>query len=276
MRMSGVSLQRNARQTFQRMLHEPCTDFIPPKNNFEHRNHSQKKQKKHNDQLLSFLPAVGLEVWKVPFHQTTSWITICGYPPPLLPKCFFQAPIQACDSSLECLYQVAQNSRSIWKYSHGFRFVLVPHGTDCSKGQDMANFEEPAADGKISSLSKSNRQLATELIEVDWDVFFSSVSGTILLSPKRTQQTFEHFSKKQVRTQYVDSVEFMFRCKKTNNSYLPLLLCCTAGWLLHPESRFPNFAVDWSIYHGQSSTNSKKIREKSLQNWKLVSLTELF
>ena len=42
--------------------------------------------------------------------------------------------------------------------------------TDCSTGQDMANFEEFTADGKISPFSRSNHKAATELITVDWNV----------------------------------------------------------------------------------------------------------
>ena len=61
-------------------------------------------------------------------------------------------------------------------HRHKMFSSLVLHDMDCSSDQDMANFEESAADGKISSLSKSNHKIVTELIEVDWNVYFSSVS----------------------------------------------------------------------------------------------------
>ena len=57
------------------------------------------------------------------------------------------------------------NSNTKWQIhisfaEDGLQFVVVLHGTDCITGQDRANFEEPAADGKISSLSKSKSQIS--------------------------------------------------------------------------------------------------------------------
>ena len=78
------------------------------------------------------------------------------------------------------------NAEFCWK-------IIFPHALRSLK--DMADFEKSAADGKISSLSKRNHKLAYELIEVDWNVYFSSLSQIHYFHPKRTQQTFEYFPK---------------------------------------------------------------------------------
>ena len=74
------------------------------------------------------------------------------------------------------LHRITDSYSVCGGYSPGFWFVSVLHGMDCSTGQDRANFEEPIADEKISSLSKCNHKLVTELTEVAWHACFSSVS----------------------------------------------------------------------------------------------------
>ena len=82
-------------------------------------------------------------------------------------------------------------------YSHEFGFVWVSHGTDCSTDQDMANFEESALRMEnFHHHAKSNHKLTSELIEVNGYVCFLSVLQIHYHSPKLTQQTWEHFPKR--------------------------------------------------------------------------------
>ena len=62
----------NVKQKFQRMLREPCADFIPRKPRFEYRNNSYKEQKENHDQSFSSLYAANLEAGNVPFHETAN------------------------------------------------------------------------------------------------------------------------------------------------------------------------------------------------------------
>ena len=172
--MSGVSLKRNTNQKFQRILVNPARTLSHPKTTWIREQSTGRTER---------------TIWSITFMSLRSRPWSLKRPVPRncelnrfvrTPQNVFpHVPIQTCKSSLECLFHIAQNSRSIFCSHSIFTWISTVfglHGTDCSTLHDMTNFEESAANGKMSSLSKSNHKLTTEITGMEWNVYFPSAS----------------------------------------------------------------------------------------------------
>ena len=114
----------------------------------------KKNEKELHDELLSPLHAVDLEALNVPFGKTPCWIAMFENP-----KLVSQAMIKVCNNSLECYLLNCTKQQIHICLRRIFIWIPICFGLTwqgVQYRQDSSTFEESVADGKISSLSKSN------------------------------------------------------------------------------------------------------------------------